>query len=98
MTDLLFLASLKNILLYLTTCSTEPTACAKVKCQYYADCRVSGDVAQCVCPGNCDSVPKAQLCGNDGQTYESICHMKQASCQKKELVLKAYDGECGKFK
>jgi len=67
-----------------------------VNCQYYAECVVTGSAAQCVCPGSCDSIPKARLCGNDGQTYNNLCYMRQASCVKKEFVLKAYDGECGK--
>jgi len=76
------------------TCNEQPTACAKIKCQFYADCRVTGDSAVCVCPATCDGQPRARLCGNDGQTYENVCQMKRSSCLKKELVLKAYDGEC----
>ena len=74
----------------------EPTACSKIKCQYYADCRVTGSLAQCVCPRGCSAQPTQRICGNDGQTYQNLCEMKEKSCQRKELVLKAYDGECGK--
>ena len=57
---------------------------------------MTGNLAQCVCPRGCDSLPKKRICGNNGQTYDNMCEMKQKSCQRKELVLKAYDGECGK--
>ena len=50
-----------------------------------------------MCPATCDGQPRARLCGNDGQTYDNLCQMKRSSCLKKELVLKAYDGECGKL-
>lgn len=87
------------LMLNLVSCifCIEPTACSKIKCQYYADCRVTGTLAQCVCPRDCAAQPLQRICGNDGQTYQNMCEMKQKSCQRKELVLKAYDGECGKL-
>lgn len=75
----------------------EPSLCARIKCEFYSECQVSQDKPTCVCPANCDNEPKKRLCGNDGQTYESECHMRIASCKKKELITRAYDGECGKL-
>ena len=35
--------------------------------------------------------------GNDGVTYESLCHLHQASCLLQKPIIFDYDGHCSKY-
>ena len=37
-----------------------------------------------------------KVCGTDGQTYPSECHMKIAACKKYQYIVVANKGDCGK--
>ena len=64
-----------------------------------------GQPGLCVCPTDCiveaqdvvitDSEGK-KVCGTDGQTYPSECHMKIAACKKYQYIVVANKGDCGK--
>ena len=48
-----------------------------------------------------DAVPSggaARVCGGDGVTYESRCHLQAAGCRIGRAIKFAYDGKClGRF-
>ncbi|TGZ46602.1 hypothetical protein CRM22_011105 [Opisthorchis felineus] len=48
---------------------------------------------KCVCP---DSCPKVMLpvCGSDGTTYESHCHLELTACMKMRQIWVVYSGQC----
>ena len=72
--------------------------CLKVKCEFNGKCYRRADRAsECVCP-ICDSGSKMQaICGSDGKTYASYCHLKSASCTMKEGITVMKDEPCGKY-
>ena len=37
-----------------------------------------------------------KVCGTDGKTYPTECHMKIAACKKQQYIVVANKGECGK--
>ena len=52
---------------------------------------------ECSCP-TCDSTPGADaVCGSDGRTYASSCHVESASCRMKKDIKVAKRGACGKL-
>ena len=52
-------------------------------------------VSKCACP-KCDDVEKEEVCGSDGITYYSQCHLRQAACiQRSDIGVNHY-GPCGK--
>ena len=82
--------------------------CANISCQFYSVCKSQG-IGQsgiCVCPSDCieedqdvvivESEAK-KVCGTDGQTYPSECHMKIAACKKQQYIVVANKGDCGKI-
>lgn len=44
------------------------------------------------CPSNV--IPKRQVCGSDGLTYPSICHLRKRACEKGKAIPLAYKGPC----
>ena len=97
----------KLALTYLLIVFCLPGGCANISCEFYSVCKSQG-VGQpglCVCPTDCiveaqdvvitDSEGK-KVCGTDGQTYPSECHMKIAACKKYQYIVVANKGDCGK--
>ena len=37
------------------------------------------------------------MCGDDGKTYDDICHLMARSCVNKAEIKFAYSGQCGRF-
>lgn len=82
--------------------------CANISCEYYSVCKSQGigQAGICVCPSDCieedqdvvivESEGK-KVCGTDGQTYPSECHMKIAACKKQQYIVVANKGDCGEF-
>ena len=69
--------------------------CIESRCDYYAKCLVRPDrTTECVCPV-CRGVEIAAVCGTNGLTYASRCHLEAASCQQKKNIYVAKDGPCG---
>jgi len=74
-------------------------ACDQVKCPKFKVCveNMQG-VPLCTCPGEyfCRKQKKRNktVCGNDGKTYPSRCHMGIASCNQGLAVRKMKRGAC----
>jgi len=60
--------------------------CLDVLCGYGARCQVTGGIPDCLCPLATDCVVTSQLCGSDGVTYESECHLKAAQCEMQKKI------------
>ncbi|KAF7233766.1 hypothetical protein EG68_03720 [Paragonimus skrjabini miyazakii] len=71
-------------------------ACNSKECKYYAICQRNLDgEPQCICPTGCPAVGVDQsVCGTDGQTYESECHLKVRSCAEQRDLYVAHHGPC----
>eukprot|EP00094_Tigriopus_californicus_P000322 TCALIF_00311-PA protein Name:"Similar to Agrn Agrin (Mus musculus)" AED:0.20 eAED:0.20 QI:0/0.36/0.34/0.86/1/1/23/48/1678 len=75
------------------------TGCANKTCDLYAVCHGDGfGNGLCQCPTSCEQIPNAddteQVCGTDGQTYPSECHLKMEACQKQQFIVVANYGSC----
>ncbi|BFZ07124.1 hypothetical protein BsWGS_10163 [Bradybaena similaris] len=73
-------------------------ACDQVRCPKLKVCVVNMQgLPLCTCPSMyvCRGVKTRQVCGTDGQTYESRCHMRIASCNEGASVRKKHRGPCG---
>lgn len=46
---------------------------------------------------DCEQSEHVQLCGSDGITYQSICHLKQAKCMQQKSINVVNNERCGKF-
>ena len=74
-----------------------PAPCSTVTCQLYAKCVLNNDtLGKCVCSNDCPSKPRS-VCGTDGRTYVTECHMRFASCTQKANVTVQHVGDCSKF-
>lgn len=56
-------------------------------------------ILQKECPSNCSpnraGSPRKHVCGNDGKTYPSACHLRRQQCQSPNSNLKLhYRGKC----
>ena len=74
---------------------TDP--CLMVQCEFNGKCSERADrTTECICP-ICDSDSKTEaICGDDGKTYASYCHLKSASCKTRRKVKVIKDKPCGK--
>jgi hypothetical protein len=70
------------------------TRCGDATCDYGARC--DANTNRCVCPdsdADCDpyttdiDIGGAAVCGSDGNTYRSECHLLQYSCRYKLHIL-----------
>ncbi|XP_010212674.1 PREDICTED: follistatin-like [Tinamus guttatus] len=76
--------------------------CKDVLCPGSSTCVVDQtNNAYCVtCNRNCPepTSPEQYLCGNDGITYASACHLRKATCLLGRSIGLAYEGKCIKAK
>uniref|UniRef100_A0A0B7AQU4 Kazal-like domain-containing protein n=1 Tax=Arion vulgaris TaxID=1028688 RepID=A0A0B7AQU4_9EUPU len=75
----------------------EGNACDQVKCPKLKVCVVNMQgLPLCTCPNMfvCRGIKKREICGTDGRTYPSRCHMRIASCDEGVPVRKKYKGPC----
>ena len=69
--------------------------------------KLCGDNEECVEDSNgnpkcicklCSDEPSEEVCGSDGITYFSLCHLQRASCTQKQSDLYAHHyGPCGEI-
>lgn len=73
--------------------------CKKKSCEYYGKCITRADnTAECVCP-LCDATTKYNpVCGDDGMTYASECHLQATACTGRRDLKVAKKTACGKMK
>ncbi|CAH8670707.1 unnamed protein product [Schistosoma margrebowiei] len=71
--------------------------CLHHKCRWQGEkCQVDiNGQAKCTCPEPCPSVV-SPVCGSDGVTYDSTCHLERTACQKMREIRVIYSGECSK--
>jgi len=71
--------------------------CATFKCANHSRCEISKGQPQCVCR-DVRECPAGQqsVCGSDGSTYISRCHLDVENCEKKTGVTVVKQGPCGK--
>ncbi|XP_048581312.1 uncharacterized protein LOC5512067 isoform X7 [Nematostella vectensis] len=68
--------------------------CLSFDCnRLYGECKVVGDMPQCVCPPACKPT-LTPVCGSDGVTYESECGMIQKACQTNTSITLVANEAC----
>ncbi|KAJ8979081.1 hypothetical protein NQ317_015070, partial [Molorchus minor] len=73
------------------------TSCDKIICPSDKQCLLDQNlVPHCVnCSKKCPAPPKRrQVCGSDGITYPSACHLREKACRKGKAIPIAYKGPC----
>ena len=71
--------------------------CDKCKtkfCDFYGHCIDDGIEEKCICPDECADV-YIPVCGDNGITYTSACHLQLDSCVKQIKITIQHSGDCG---
>ncbi|XP_069166095.1 follistatin isoform X1 [Procambarus clarkii] len=76
------------------TCMPCSVTCAGVRCGEDRKCVVRCGSPRCVCSPQCHLQHKEAVCGSDGRTYKSECHLLKRACRKKKRLLVAHYGPC----
>ncbi|KAG7310630.1 hypothetical protein JYU34_003426 [Plutella xylostella] len=65
-------------------------------CYFGAYCLVRSGMATCECgPADCPETNPVSVCGSDGRTYLSACHLRAHACRtQSDIVVQAF-GPCG---
>ncbi|KAK2184808.1 hypothetical protein NP493_252g05115 [Ridgeia piscesae] len=73
----------------------DPTPCARTFCAFGARCVVDKKAGEgkCRCIETCTNV-FAPVCGTDGVTYSSECHLVVASCSQQKRISVRFRGAC----
>jgi len=72
-------------------------SCKRVRCLYGISClQDQNGLPHCVtCVTKCPDVEKPNyVCGDNQVTYQSICHVRAATCLKQRSISIAYSGVC----
>ncbi|XP_026676062.1 agrin-like [Diaphorina citri] len=81
-------------IIYRGKCESGENPCSVTRCGYGERCHVNQQgVADCLCPSDCPSIVRP-ACGSDNVTYDSMCHLVQTACQRKQKILLAHHGPC----
>lgn len=79
-------------------CFWNAESCDKVRCSENKQCVMDQNtIPHCVkCSRKCPKMVglKKHVCGVDGHTYQSACHIREAACRKGKAVPIAYRGRC----
>ena len=84
-------------------------ACDQIACPKFRVCMINSQgLPICTCPSVniCESGRKKDkkqkdemiVCGNDGVTYKSRCHMRIANCNSGRRIKRAHKGPCNEIK
>ncbi|XP_071519025.1 follistatin isoform X2 [Panulirus ornatus] len=76
------------------TCTPCTMTCAGVRCGEDRKCVVRCGAPRCVCSPQCHLKHKEAVCGSDGRTYKSECHLLKRACRKKKRLMVAHYGPC----
>lgn len=83
--------------MYFAKFVTAQHPCESVKCGAREHCSLDErGVAECGCGPACELAVRP-VCGSDGRTYDSRCHLDRASCLDNRDVRVAYTGPCGEL-
>jgi len=68
-------------------------------CNFGSTCmfNLKTNLVSCECDINCNLADPISLCGNDGVTYSSLCHLKQTKCLQQRSIKILNHNSCGKF-
>ncbi|XP_075738835.1 agrin isoform X2 [Rhipicephalus microplus] len=80
-------------LVYAGACSQGLNPCGDLQCQFECSIDRFGK-ASCTCPPPCEQVLRP-VCGSDGKTYDSACHLRREACLAGDAELRiSYAGPC----
>lgn len=72
------------------------TNCEHMTCYFGAYCLVRSGLATCECgPTECPAKEAPSVCGSDGRTYLSACHLRTHACRTQSDVVAQAFGPCG---
>ncbi|KAK7067339.1 hypothetical protein SK128_007893, partial [Halocaridina rubra] len=74
----------------------QPQTCSELECYFGAHCQEYNGHADCKCEAQCpdDSSSTRAVCGSDGETYATECHLRLFACHyQKDVVVDAL-GPC----
>ncbi|XP_076085746.1 agrin-like isoform X7 [Mytilus galloprovincialis] len=74
----------------------EQTSCGNYFCAFYGECyidKVSNGPA-CRCPLHPCPNDHTPVCGDDGMTYRTQCHLERSSCKEQRRIKNKHPGEC----
>ena len=76
-------------------CFSDP-GCDELDCKYYSYCLVPpSGIATCTCPDrNACGDSKNRVCGTDGLSYDNICQLTAAACERYHEVRVRHGGLC----
>lgn len=71
-------------------------SCGNYFCAFYGECyidKISNGPA-CRCPLQPCPNGHTPVCGDDGMTYRTQCHLERSSCKEQRRIKNKHPGEC----
>ena len=94
--DPIFVSSWFNSPTFPSSFSLDP--CKDVKCDFFAKCLgLADDSTVCRCSLDCSPNEVDLVCGSDGITYLSECHLQTKICQERKPISVATIGICREY-